>query len=54
VRARLEQSERKLANEQFLTRASPDAVERERSNHAELKQQELHLQEELEQLERIE
>ena len=54
VRAKLEQSERKLGNEQFLSKAKPEAVERERENHAELQRQELHLREELEQLERIE
>jgi valyl-tRNA synthetase len=54
VTAKLAQSERKLANEQFLEKANPEAVERERSNQAELRKQELHLHEELEQLERIE
>ena len=54
VLAKLEQSDRKLANEQFLSRAKPEAVQRERDNHAALKQQEFHLRDELEQLERIE
>ena len=50
---KLEQSDRKLANEQFLSRAKPEAVDRERTNHAELEQLAVHLREELEQLERI-
>ena len=53
VQAKLEQSERKLGNEQFLQKAKAEAVERERENHAELERQQVHLREELEQLERI-
>ena len=54
VSTRLAASERKLGNDQFLERAKPEAVERERANRSELEQLELHLREELEQLERIE
>ena len=54
VTSKQEQSARKLANEQFVARAKAEAVERERQNHAALQQQELHIREELEQLERIE
>src|SRR5205085_9021348 len=54
VRTKLDGSERKLSNSQFLERAKPEAVERERANHAELTQLQLHLREELEQLERTE
>ncbi|MFN2544640.1 MAG: valine--tRNA ligase [Actinomycetota bacterium] len=52
--AKLAQSERKLGNEQFLTKAKPEAIDRERHNQAELQRQLLHLREELEQLDRIE
>ena len=54
VERKLAQSDRKLGNPQFLERAKPEAVERERDNHAELEQLAVHLREELEQLERIE
>ena len=54
VTSKQEQSARKLANEQFVARAKPEAVERERQNQTALQQQELHIREELEQLERIE
>jgi valyl-tRNA synthetase len=54
VTSKLEQSERKLANEQFVSRATPEVVERERQNHGALQAQELHIREELEQLDRIE
>jgi valyl-tRNA synthetase len=54
VDGKLEQSDRKLANPQFLERAKPEAVDRERANHTELQQLVVHLREELEQLERIE
>jgi valyl-tRNA synthetase len=54
VGQKLEQSDGKLGNPQFLERAKPEAVDRERANHAELEQLAVHLREELEQLERIE
>ena len=39
VRSKLAASERKLANESFLSKAQPQAVEKERSKHAELSEQ---------------
>ena len=54
VTTRLEQSGRKLGSEQFLSKARPEAVGRERDNQATLERQRIHLREELEQLERIE